>query len=143
MVKSEQTQQKPVRWQPAEGEIYYYITSWGEVKPTSWGDTTGKFHYAQNNCFKTEEEAEEQLKNLETKGELRLLSKELNKKIIDWKDCNQVKFYLAVLKERLFCPNTCFSRYGGMVYCLDGNFYNIAIERIGKERLIKMIKSGV
>lgn len=55
-----------LRWKPEHNEIYYYIDLFPigkHVKSHRWGnDHVDISYYKENNCFKTEEEAEAKLK---------------------------------------------------------------------------------
>lgn len=132
---------------PKKSELYIYVDSNMSIRYDIWkGCLADKFRYAQGNCFKTSEEAQEYLDNLKTKGELKLLAEELNKgRIIDWENVLQDKYLLSFdnntekLRQHPFVITECQSA----IYCLDKNFLKVAKERIGEERLIKMIKSGV
>ena len=103
-------------------------------------------YYSQGNCFKTEQEAKEQSENLKTKAELRALAEELNgDEVIDWSNAVQYKYCIDYLDAEgcLSFNRSTVYKLQGVIYCLVSNFRVKAIERIGEERLIKMIKSGV
>lgn len=134
-------------WEPNKGEDYYFIRDYGDVHSVSWiGDPVDNFRFAQNNCFQTKEEAEEHLENLKTKAELRALAEELNgDEVIDWSNAEQYKYCIDYLDAEgcLSFNRSTVYKLQGVIYCLVSNFRVKAIERIGEERLIKMIKSGV
>lgn len=140
-------QKKGKRWKPAPCEKYYSISAAGYIKDLSWGnDSTDRYLYSQNNCFQTKEEAEEHLENLKTKAELRALAEELNgDEVIDWEDGEQWKYCIFYTSRGNYIDSDemCACQSQGAIYCLDPTFKDKAIERIGEERLIKMIKSGV
>lgn len=51
--------EKPKRWKPDEGNMYFYIDYCGLVYSTTWaGDKIDEGRCAFGNCFKTREEAE-------------------------------------------------------------------------------------
>lgn len=139
-------EKKGKRWKPDCGEEYYFIGLFGSVCKFSWNNCHEyNYLYSQGNCFKTEQEAKEQSENLKTKAELRALAEELNgNEVVDWTNY-QYKYYLyinnATNELSSYCVETHQSQ--GTIYCLDHGFLDKAIERIGEERLIKMIKSGV
>ena len=137
-------QKKGKRWKPDCGEEYYFIGLFGGVCEFSWNNCPqDNYLYSQGNCFQTEEEAKEQSENLKTKAELRALAEELNgDEVIDWNDGEQWK-YCIFYTSRIASDERCTCQSQGAIYCLDPDFLDKAIKRIGEERLIKMIKSGV
>mgnify|MGYP000816198308 FL=1 len=137
-------QKKGKRWKPDCGEEYYFIGLFGGVCEFSWNNCPqDNYLYSQGNCFKTRHEAEEHLENLKTKAELRALAEELNgDEVIDWNDGEQWK-YCIFYTSRIASDERCTCQSQGAIYCLDPDFLDKAIKRIGEERLIKMIKSGV
>lgn len=137
-------EKKGKRWKPACGEEYYFIGLFGSVCNFSWNNGhEDNYLYSQGNCFKTRHEAEEHLENLKTKAELRALAEELNgDEVIDWNDGEQWK-YCIFYTSRIASDERCTCQSQGAIYCLDPDFLDKAIKRIGEERLIKMIKSGV
>lgn len=139
---------KGVRQMPEVGDKYFFINSDGLVIWSIWrNNKSDLFHFNTGNCFKTEEEAEDYKENLLTKQALKDLALELNNGVeIDWQNLSQSKFYIYLnfdCKRILNSDDTtCYKELGG-VHCLDENFLTIAKDRMGEERLIKLIKSGV
>ena len=137
------------RWKPEYGSYYYYLASNGKIVKTDWINTDGDdFRFDTGNCFKTEQEAIDYKENLITKQQLKNLAFELNNgKEINWND-GYSKYSLlrncysseTGTLESLFVYNF---QSPGNVYCLNKDFLKIAKERIGEEKLIKLIKSGV
>lgn len=140
-------QKKGKRWKPDCGEEYYYVGLFGHVGELKWENCfEDQYLYSQGNCFKTEQEAKEQSENLKTKAELRALAEELNGDVaVDWNNRIQDKYYLYISRtiNELSSSYVEVHQNQGTIYCLDPDFLDKAIERIGEERLIKMIKSGV
>lgn len=136
-------EKKGKRWKPDCGEEYY-VGLFGSVCKLKWNNCPeDNYLYSQGNCFKTRHEAEEHLENLKTKAELRALAEELNgDEVIDWNDGEQWK-YCIFYTSRIASDERCTCQSQGAIYCLDPDFLDKAIKRIGEERLIKMIKSGV
>lgn len=137
---------KGVRQRPKIGERYFYVDSCCGIDYEFWQETkTDLFLFNTGNCFNTEQEAEEYKENLLTKQALKDLALELNDGVeVDWKDNNQPKFYINYysLSKTLFQD---FSKtiQGTDIVCLNENFLTIAKDRIGEDKLIKLIKSGV
>jgi hypothetical protein len=133
------------KWQPKPNDAYWYIGDDGEIFTDIGADISTDWRLSQGNVFATEEQAEQYLENLKTKAELRKLADELNgDRVIDWENSHQDKYYLiyypmtehieGALADDISCGN---------IYCIDSDFMEKAIERIGEQRLMDMIKAGV
>ena len=138
---------KSVRWQPIFGQHYFYLDDRGIIRCVEWQyDDDDLFRFNIGDCFKTEQEAEEYKENLLTKQALKDLALELNEGVeIDWDDRNQKKYcfvYSHNGNKLDYTPNSAWQELGH-IYSLDYKFLKIAKERIGEEKLIKLIKSGV
>ena len=136
---------KGVRQKPEYGEKYYYLDDGGGINYAYWSnDNIDLFRFNTGNCFKTEQEAEDYKENLLTKQALKDLALELNNGVeIDWENENQKKYCLECDWYSLD-DNVTYSYINlSQVYCLNENFLTIAKYRIGEEKLIKLIKSGV
>lgn len=135
------------RWRGEKGNIYYYIDDDGYIYASNENkDSIDDYRYKTRNYFKTEEEAQAYLDNINTYYELMDLAEELNNgEEINWDNNNQVKyllvydFYEKKIKESL----TFRIKDLGQIYCLDKNFLEKAIERIGKEKLEKLFKNSM
>ena len=137
---------KGVRQKPEDGEEYFFIDSFGEIYHNdSDDDYHDLFRYNTGNCFKTEQEAEYYKENLLTKQALKDLALELNNGIeIDWKSEKQDKYYLYLdYQTNTLSMNWVYTEQENTTYCLNAEFLVIAKDRIGEEKLIKLIKSGV
>lgn len=63
---------KPKRWKPEVRDFYWFINPHGEVVETDWlSDNYDKFRYKTRNCFKTKEEAEDELERILFVNEVR------------------------------------------------------------------------
>lgn len=137
---------KGVRQKPEYGEKYYYLDDGGGINYAYWSnDNIDLFRFNTGNCFNTKQEAEAYKENLLTKQALKDLALELNDWVeIDWKDDNQPKFYINYYSLSMELSQD-FSKTirGTDIVCLNKNFIDIAKTRIGEEKLIKLIKSGV
>lgn len=137
---------KGVRQMPKKGEVYYFVNSAGYVSHTYWtGYEEDIYHFNTGNCFKAGQEAEAYKENLLTKQALKDLALELNNGVeIDWKSGKQDKHYLYLDHQ-----TNALSMYwvraeqDNNIHCLNAEFLIIAKARIGEEKLIKLIKSGV
>lgn len=131
---------------PKNGEIYYYLDVAGLIRRDIWyGVEEDLFRFSIGNCFKTEEEVEEYEENLLTKQALKDLALELNNGVeIDWKDDNQRKYFLYLdYQTNTLSMSWVYTEQDNNIYCLNAEFLVIAKDRIGEEKLIKLIKSGV
>lgn len=106
-------------------------------------DEIDNFLFKIGNYFETEEQAESYKQKLLIEQELRDVARELNKgKEIDWEKSYQKKHYLGFnynINEINCFTNTNFKSQG-IIYCLSNDFKDVAIERIGEERLAKYLK---
>lgn len=140
-------EKKGKRWKPVNDDNYYILNDLGKINTSRWrNDPIDNFRFSQNNCFRTEQEALKHLENLKTKAELRALAEELNgDEVMNWETLFQYKYHLYCdnRKDNLEQDYNDQFQKQGIIYCLDPDFKDKAIERIGEDRLIKMIKAGV
>lgn len=138
---------KGIRQMPETDEYYYYIHSCGIIVHGKWVNSEADlFRFNSGNCFKTEQEAEEYKENLLIKQQLKDLALELNNGAeIDWENTRQNKHIITSSNDfkTLNTFATSYHKDLGQIYCLDNQFLAIAEERIGEEKLIKLIESGV
>lgn len=146
------------RWRAENGEKYYLVGEF-EKEDVKVGNITLEydgynvesndavdiFLYKTRNYFKNKEEAEEYREKLKTYYDLLDLADELNcDRKINWNDKEQEKYYIYynTRDKSIDTINTYFFKDLGQIYCLDENFLDIALERIGKDRLEKLFKEG-
>lgn len=137
--------EKGGRWRGEKGDTYYFIHNNGHVYTSYEGDDSiDDFRYKIRNYFKTEEEAQEHLDNINTYFELKDLAEELSdREEIDWNSGRQDKYYLYYDNfGKNIEQGTCSYLKSLDIYCLDKNFLEKAIERIGKEKLEKLFKNS-
>ncbi len=136
-----------IRWRAKGKSPYYMIGGHGYILEQM--ENFGSFdtwNYNAGNYFKTEQEAQNYKDNLITKQKLKDLALRLNNGAeIDWHNDYQKKYYIhySFFKKELCLCYATVSKFIGEIYCLNDNFLNIAIQEIGEEALIKLIKSGV
>ena len=122
---------------------YYYLNDCGGIEIETDEDyPVDNFRYSIGNYFETKEEAENYKEKLIIEQELRDIAMELNKgEKIDWED-TQEKYYLSYDLDHYDLLDLCtYSvKDQGAIHCLDKNFKDVAIERIGEERLAKYLK---
>lgn len=138
---------KNIRFRADYGMSYFFINNEGMVsRGIEQHRPLDDFRYNSGNYFKTEEQAEDFRENTLTKQTLKDLALELNNGVeIDWDYYYQLKYYifynngLKTLSIDFDRNHQCNSK----IYCVNSNFLDIAKDRIGEEKLIKLIKSGV
>lgn len=139
---------KDIKWTPETNHKYWYVDSRGIVEWEYWQSKDSDiYRYSVGNCFKYQCEASEYKELLQTKQALRDLALELNDGVgIDWDNIDQIK-YVVYFDSSKNIMNMCEVHWtvdtGGQICCLNENFLSLARERIGEEKLIKLIKSGV
>lgn len=138
---------KPVgRWKPEYGEIYFFLTDRGTIEKTYWNNGVYDNHrHNIGNCYSTEDEVRDYNENLLTKQRLKDLAVELNNNVEpNWKNINQLKYYIYLNPKTHELAQSFITTYKDVgIYCLDDKLLNIAKQRIGEEKIIKLIKSGV
>lgn len=138
---------KNIREYIKRGQKYYYLDSDGNIQCTEWNGTEADlFRHKSGNIFLTEQEAEDFKENILNKQALKDLALKLNEmESVDWDNCEQWKFYIYFNHStNQLCTNShSLGQNLLMTYCLNKDFLDIAKERIGEEKLIKLIKSGV
>ena len=145
-IKKLEKQKENIRRRAVFGEKYYIISTSGTVITSrEENDEIDSFRYKIRNYFKTEEEAQRYLDNINTYYELMDLANELNNgEEIDWKKGNQPKYFIHYdTRNNELTQFAYYSlKFTGVIYCLDKNFLNIALKRIGKERLKKLFEKN-
>ena len=127
------------------GERYWFLNSLGEAELASdYNGDEDDFSYSIGNYFKIDEQAKNYKEKLLIEQELRDIAMELNKgEKICWEVDSQYKYYLGYdfSDDTIIDDNySIFIKKQGAIYCLDKNFKDVAIERIGEERLTKYLK---
>lgn len=131
------------RWKPKANEKYWYIDSSGSVNYTCFlvEAVVDAIRLKTYNCFKTKEEAEQEVEKILVRRMLEDIARRLNKgeKIV-WNYSEQPKYCIE-----LHCNNIATNFYlnykiQGTVYCLNRNFKDVAIQEIGEERLKKYLR---
>ena len=135
------------RWRAEayEEEDYYYIDEYGEIADDyDTENLKDNFCYKTRNYFETEDEAQIYLDNINTYYDLMDLAEELNNgEEINWKNNKQEKLFIFYDNGNdEFTTGYCnYFKHIGEIYCLNENFLEIALEKIGKERLEKLFKN--
>lgn len=133
------------RWKPKTGEKYYYVSPIGNVTSIIWCDTECDNQlWLAYNVFKTKKQAEAEAEKILIRRMLEDIAKRLNKgEGVDWSDKSWSKcsLYLDVSKDEISTYYSyTYRKHQGIVYCLDANFIDVAIQEIGEERLKKYLR---
>lgn len=137
-------EKKGKRWRAKMNDTYFYVNDFGDVDSCHESNyDEDNYSYKTRNYFKTEEEAEEYQEIMNTYYDLMDLAEELNNgEKIDWNDNQQCKYTIFYDFEDNFLKrtNAYVCKELGQIYCLDGDFVEKAIEKIGEDRLKKLFK---
>ena len=135
-------EKKGKRWRAEANDTYIYINDAGYADVSHENnDSFDKYRFKTRNYFKTEEEAEKYKEVMNTYYDLMDLADELNNgEKIDWNDNQQCKYtiYYSFKCDTLDDGIAYVCKEFGQIYCLDGDFLEKAIEKIGKNKLIKL-----
>ena len=125
-------------------ETYYTIDYDGKIlRDTDCGIYVDILKKEIGNYFRTKKEASGHLEDLKIKAEIKKIAKELNgDKKIDWGDGTQPKYFLIYNYDysELRDDYQYTLKSKDTIYCLNENFADECIKRIGKERLENYLK---
>ena len=131
------------RWKPKYYDRYYYVSEeCAAMESRAWTEYTVDERYRRYNVFKTEEEAKQEAEKILVRRMLEDIARRLNKgNKIDWNNDKQFKYYICIdsRDNEILWDREVRYILQGVVYCLDMNFYNVAIQEIGEERLKKYL----
>lgn len=143
MKESKET--KVSRWKPENDNIYWHITTGGNFRCWEWeDDDIDEFRYLTQNCFKTEEEAEEHKKEIEIYFKFKNYVEEYSGPL-DWtRDC-QDKFscYYNFYANMIDYDNVCGLKNQGTIYASSEQILRDAIDYIGGEEVAKRYLFGI
>lgn len=133
------------RWKPKDFSPYFYVDSCMKIEESDFYNDTyiHSERYNTYSTFETREEAEQEAEKILIRRQLEDIARRLNKgKEIDWNDRGQNKYSICLdaINNEIALDSEVLYISQGVVYCLDRNFYNVAIQEIGEERLIKYLK---
>lgn len=133
------------RWKPKDNEKFWYIDGSGSVNYSCFmsGIEGDVIRFKNYNCFKTKEEAKTEAEKILVRRQLEDIARRLNKgEKIDYKDNTQCKFCLVynIVQDRIDIDSDYNRVMVGAVHCLSLNFYYVAIQEIGEERLKKYLR---
>lgn len=133
------------RWRADRDELYYLVDSFGvirhdkdEYKPVD------DDRYNMGNYFRTELQADIYKQNLITYQQLKDIALRLNNgQEIYWDNGSQDKYYIYFdyIENEFGLTFANSMRSPSVIYCLDVNFLNVALDEIGAERLKQLLES--
>jgi hypothetical protein len=122
---------------PKAGDVYYYTDPVGCSNRVRNNNFATDIHRIKSgNCYCTEEDAARARDRQYAKRELEVLADELNDCVeIDWRNTEKLKYYIVYhLNMGLVqLANYYYREY--TTYCLSPNFLEVALERLGEEKL--------
>lgn len=130
-------------WKPKDDEQYFVIRTDGNADYSYWtNDSYDNTRYQLGNCFKTREEAQAVSEKIKVYTELKRLAEEINPIPVDWDNKNQNKYHIIYNNGEKRLDFNFVSRVQmiGTVYSTNPKFLEIAKERIGKDKLLKLFK---
>lgn len=143
-LENESKEEKNKRWRARINDTYFFVDDSGDVvNCREYNEYSDNYRYKTRNYFATYEEAEEYQEVMNTYYDLMDLAEELNNgEKIDWNDNQQCKYTIFYDFEDNFLNrnNAYVCKEFGQIYCLDGDFVEKAIEKIGEDRLKKLFK---
>ena len=135
---------KHKRWKPEYYDRYYYVSEeCTAMESRAWIEYTVDERYRRYNVFKTEEEAKREAEKILVRRQLEDIARRLNKgNKIDWNNDKQFKYFICIdgRDNEIIWDREVRYISQGIVYCLDINFCNVAIQEIGEQRLKAYLK---
>lgn len=133
------------RWTPIDSEMYFFVDSYGKIVADMFcsADSIDSQRYKNYNCFQTREQAETEAEKILVRRMLEDIARRLNKgKKIDWDNHKPYKYSICFNSDKneidyLYCSS---QKEQGVVYCLSNEFYKVAIQEVGEERLKKYLR---
>lgn len=128
------------KWRPEKEELFYFITSLGEIQQDTTENTNNNFKIFTNNCFKTKEEAEFRLEQIKVYNELKNFADENNGEM-NWRNFHQYKYfiYLNYGDECLSVSKYSSVQYQGTIYFTSEKLAEQAIKKVGADRIKKYL----
>ena len=133
------------RWNPKPSQEYYCVDGGNIVKRVSFNTMNAydRDRIKAYNCFQTREQAEQEAEKILVRRMLENIARRLNKgNKIDWNNDKQFKYYICIdsRDNEIIWDREVRYISQGIVYCLDINFCNVAIQEIGEQRLKAYLK---
>lgn len=129
------------KWKPKKNEEYWYVDSFGDTAvEISAEDSEDEYKIFSNNCFKTEEEAEFRLEQINVYNELKNFADENNDEI-DWIYQRRPKYSIvySYIENELDISGWTNVRDLGQIYFTTKELALQAIETVGGDRIKKYL----
>ena len=128
------------RWNPKPSQEYYCVNDGNDVRRVNFNTMNAydKDRIKAYNCFQTREQAEAEAEKILVRRMLEDIARRLNKgNKIDWNNDKQFKYFICIdgRDNEIIWDREVRYISQGIVYCLDINFCNVAIQEIGEQRL--------
>lgn len=134
-------------WQPPYGSKYYYVTSkLGCDLNVNNNTPKDRELFNAQNAFRTFEQAQAECERIRVRRHLETIARKLNKKAQnEFSAYRDYKYYLYMRDDngKIDLGSNLGVTTQGVVYCLSEDFYKVAIEEIGQERLKNYLLSYV
>lgn len=124
-------------WDLKNGDVYYFLTSYGYVMKTVWVNTDADNEKLSiGNAFLTEEDAEFAKERLKVIAELKKYAKEFSDE--EWRNGNTAKylFYRSLPDNRIYITST-YSAHYPCLYFESMEKAKQAFNAVGEERIKK------
>lgn len=133
------------RWKPKDNEKYWYISDYNTINYSLFMSEIqiDNMRFKNYNCFSTREQAEAETEKILVRRQLENIARRLNKnEKIDWNNEDQNKYFICSnhWQDIIILERGWKNKFCGVIYCLDKNFLDIAIQEIGEERLKKYLR---
>lgn len=121
------------KWKPEKEELFYFITSLGEIQQDTTENTNNNFKIFTNNCFKTKEEAKFRLEQIKVYNELKNFADENNDDIKDY------RFLITLQSGDLIIGSYTYMHHIGEIGFSSQELAEQAIEKVGADRIKKYL----
>ena len=135
-LKAELNKPENYAWKPKDNDRVFIVLSTGQIHQVNYSKAL-KYEIEQDNVRQSFEEAEDEAKYRKIRKQLVDLIAEINAGVVlDWKNYNQSKHYLATNRNNeMFCNSLEITKFlKSDLYC-KRNFKDDAIKLIGQEDL--------
>lgn len=124
-------------WDLKNGDVYYFLTSYGYVMKTVWVNTnTDNEKLSIGNAFLTEEDAEFARERLKVIAELKMYAKEFSDG--EWKDNKTQKYYIVYRYSDDYIRSILtYTSNGSVLYFESPEKIQEAIDAVGEDRIKK------
>lgn len=143
-LKKKQGKSQIKRWRAETGTTYYFLNPSGISDfSCECEETSDDLRYKIGNYYEARRDAEAHAQRILVKQELEDIALELNAgEEINWENTNLAKYhmYYDYINNAIINDDAYDYKAEGTTYCLSSDFTEVAIERIGKERLEKYLK---